>query len=227
MNNKNQLTPIERVIRIASVMMAIAVVGIFYACFRMQSGMLRTVIITVCIADVLLALLFLVSFISAKHQLENKKNLFLYEKRGDISVDELDFERVRAKTLDYMTLFKRGPKLYVGEMFADRPWTVEEMKTLLCYELLYELSAKGNVEACKTFLGYGDECAKIFSTYLTENRDFDFCAKIVDFFREYKENGETAQAFSEYICSQKQHIEAQMLTYAKKNIEKFLTGFKL
>ncbi len=224
MKNKDKLTPTERLIRIGSVMVALAIVGICFAIARVEDVIIKIAIISLSGMLIFIGGLCIASVAYLKYHETHKKNYILYDKKikADIPLEQVNFELVRGKVIDYMSVFRRGKQLYVGELFVDTPWTIEGMKTLVCYELLYELAQKKDIAGCKTFLGYGAECSGIFSKYLMENRDFDLSANVAKFFTEYAQNKDAAGEFCEYIETQKGHIEKRVVEYVKANPEKFM-----
>lgn len=211
-------------VRIACVLFAVSVIAICFGVARVESMPVRIAIFVSATFMILLGALFVYAAIYSKYSKTHKKNYFLYDKKrkGDRELSELDFELVRAKVIDYMSLFKHGKRLYVGEMFTDTPWTVEAMKPLLCYELLYELSGSNSIESCKMFLGYGAECSAIFSKHLMETGDYELSESVAKFFADFSGDRETAERFSEYMASKKSYIESKVIEYTKKNIDKFM-----
>lgn len=211
-------------VRIACVLFAVAVVAICFGAVRVESIPVRIAIFTGAIFFILLGALFAFAAWYSKYSKTHKKNYFLYDKKrkGDRDLGELDFEYIRAKIIDYMSLFMHGKRLYVGEMFVNTPWTVEAMKPLLCYELLYELSVKGSTEDCRMFLGYGAECSAIFSKHLMEVGDFELSGQVAQFFADFTGDTEAAEKFSEYMISKKKYIEEKVIEYTRKNIDKFM-----
>lgn len=224
MKNKEKIRPTEKLVRVGSVMIALAIAGICFAIARVDEFIIKIVIFGVSGMLIFFGGLFIASVAYLKHHETHKKNYILYDKKtkADISPEQVTFELVRGKVLDYMSVFKRGNKLYVGELFVDTLWSIEGMKTLVCYELLYELAAKRDIAGCKNFLGYGAECSGIFSKYLMENRDFDLSASVAKYFTEYTYNKDSAKDFCEYIDTQKAHIEKRVVEFVKKNPEKFM-----
>ena len=223
MDNKNKLTPTERIVRMASVILAISVVGIIFALVRVDSIPYKIVVLVVSAVAAGFALLLILSVIYAKNAEKHKRNYFIYDKKQkkNLPVESITLELVRSRVLDYMMMFRRGRKLYVGEMFAKTPEQFVTIKPLLCYELLYELSEGKNTNACKIFLGYGEECSGIFSTHLMQTHDFELCEKLTAFFSRYGRGEDVSEDFYKYICEQKAHIESAMISYTKSNIEKF------
>ncbi len=224
MKNKNKLSPTERLVRVASVMIALAIVGICLAIARVEELIFKTVIFAVSGLLLFLGGMFIASIAYLKYHETHKRNYILYDKKikADMPIEKVDFELIRGKVLDYMSVFRRGKKLYVGELFVDTPWTIEGMKTLVCYELLYELASRKDIVGCQSFLGYGSECSGIFSRYLTENKDFDLSSNVAKYFTEYVQNKDAAKDFCEYIDTQKAHIEKRVVAFVKENPEKFM-----
>lgn len=223
MDNKNNLTPSERIIRIASVMLAISVAGIIFALVRVESVPLRIAILIAAGASSTFALLLILLVIYTKSAEKHKRNYFLYDRKQkrEMPVESITFELVRSRVLDYMMMFKRGKRLYVGELFEKTPEQLVAIKPLLCYELLYELSESKDVGACKIFLGYGSECLKIFSDHLMNIRDFELCEKLTEFFSKFGGGEDVSGDFCEYISEQRSHIQSSMMSYTRDNIEKF------
>lgn len=220
----NKLNPTEKLVRIGSVMVALAIVGVCFAMARVEDIIIKIAIIAFSGVLIFIGGLFIASVAYLRHHETHKKNYILYDKKtkADISLEQVQFELVRGKVLDYMSVFRRGKQLYVGELFMDTPWTIQGMKTLVCYELLYELATKKDITGCKNFLGYGSECSGIFSKYLMENKDFDLSANVAKYFAEYAQNKDAAKDFCEYIDTQKAHIEKRVVEFVKANPEKFM-----
>lgn len=211
-------------VRIGCVALAIAIIAICFGAVRVESITAKIMIFSVAFVLILFGGLFLFAAIYSKYNKTHKRNFLLYDKRlkGDKPLSELDFEYIRAKVIDYMSLFKRGKKLYVGELFEDTPWTLQAMKPLLCYELLYELSGENSIDGCKTFLSYGAECAAVFSKHLMEIGDFELSENVAGFFSNFHGENETVEKFSQYMVSKKSYIEEKVVEYTKKNIDKFV-----
>ena len=223
MKNKNKLTPTERLVRISSVMLALAIIGVCYGIARVEDASLKIGIFATSGVTAGIAVIFITSAAYLSYRKTHKRNFFLYDKRSraDRPVSELDFEYIREKVIEYMSIFKHGKRLYVGEIFIDTPWSVKEMKPLMCYELLYELSADG-LDACRTFLGYGMECSRIFSEHLLQSGDVAMAADIANFFSDYARDNDVAKEFLQYVSSKKEHIEKRVVEYTKNNIDKFV-----
>ena len=154
---------------------------------------------------------------------KNRKNFFLYDRKtkADMPLSALTFSEVRHRLLDFMSIFKRRGKLYVGDLFDENPHITENFKPLFCYEILYELAIEDGAMDARSFLGFGGECADIFTKYLRQTEDYELATAIRTYIFDYSEENDNTKGFKEYIKSKKEHIESKMLGYAKKNIEKF------
>ena len=215
---------VSKLIRIASVMIAIAIVGICFAYTKLDGTGIGQ--IAVYAVSALLALLgAFVIFVMAygTHLDKHRNNLFLYDKKTkkDIPVSELTVERIRERLVMQMAVFKRGGKLYVGDLFESRVITVPEaIKTLFCYELLCEIADEKGADP-SVFLSFGAECADIFTKYLGANDDHELALKIKGYFFAYADDKSVAEEFCEFVKSKKEHLQQSMLDFTVKNIEKF------
>ncbi len=230
-NNKNTQEQKEaakvaagKLVRIASVMIAVAIVGICFAYTKLEgTGIGQIAMYTI---SALLALFgaFIIFVMAYGTYLDkHRNNLFLYDKKTkkDIPVNELTVDRIRERLVMQMAFFKRGGKLYVGDLFENRVIMVPEaIKPLFCYELLCEIADEKGANA-SVFLSFGAECAEIFTKYLGENGDHELALKIKGYFFAYADNKEIVGEFCEYIKSKKDYIQQNMLEYTVKNIEKF------
>lgn len=215
---------VSKLIRIASVMIAIAIVGICFAYTKLDGTGIGQ--IAVYAVSALLALLgAFIIFVMAygTHLDKHRNNLFLYDKKTkkDIPVSELTVERIRERLVMQMAVFKRGGKLYVGDLFESRVITVPEaIKTLFCYELLCEIADEKGADP-SVFLSFGAECADIFTKYLGANNDHELALKIKGYFFAYADDKSVAEEFCEFVKSKKEHLQQSMLDFTVKNIEKF------
>ncbi len=212
-----------KLIKIASVGVAGAIVLACYAYTKIEEVLLQTVLFGVASLIAVISGIMIIGTVSLGREQKARRNFFLYDRRNkkEIEVGDLTLDRVRERSREFMGIFKRGGKLYVGELFDDNPHIPEHFKPLFCYEILCELaSGEGGVDA-KTFLSFGRECADIFSKYLRENRDYELAVGINGFICDYSPENNNSESFTEYLKTQKEHIERQMLSYAVENIEKF------
>ncbi|MBQ7357779.1 MAG: DUF202 domain-containing protein [Clostridia bacterium] len=223
MSNNNKISPEAKMVRIASVLIALAIIAICFGIARVEDTATKIIVFAAAAGLLFIGAIFVIVVVYAKYAQTHKRNYFLYDKKkkGDRPSSELNFEFIRGKVVDYMAMFKRGKKLYVGEIFMDTPWSIKAMKPLMCYELLYELSADG-LDACRTFLGYGMECSRMFSEQLMQSGDASMAADIANFFSDYARDKGVAKEFLQYVSSKKEHIEKRVVEYTKNNIDKFV-----
>ncbi len=215
---------VSKLIRIASVMIAIAIVGICFAYTKLDGtgiGQIAMYAVSVLLALLGAFIIFVMAY--GTHLDKHRNNLFLYDKKTkkDIPVNELTVERIRERLVMQMAVFKRGGKLYVGDLFENRVIMVPEaIKTLFCYELLCEIADEKGADP-SVFLSFGAECADIFTKYLGENGDHELALKIKGYFFAYTDDKTVAKEFCEYIKSKKEYLQQNMLDFTVKNIEKF------
>lgn len=212
-----------KIVKIASVGIALAIVLACYAYTRVEDAITQTVLYGVASLISTFAGIFIIGAVSLGRAEKNRRNFFLYDRRkkADIAVSELTVATVRERLLEFMAIFKRRGKLYIGELFDDNPHIPEVFKPLFCYEILYELAlGDGSIDA-STFLGFGNECADIFTKYLRENGDYELAVGIRGYICDYSKHNDNSESFREYLKHKKTHIETKMLGYAVKNIEKF------
>lgn len=212
-----------KIAKIASVVIAGAIILACYAYTQIDDAAIQMILYSIASLVSTVAVLFIFGAVSIGRTQKNRKNFFLYDrkKKVDIAPSELSVATVRERLLDFMSIFKRHGKLYVGDLFDERARIPEHFKPLFCYEILYEIAIEdGGIDA-KAFLSFGSECAEIFSKYLRENEDYELATKIRSFVFDYSKENDNSDSFKEYISAKKAHIEAGMLGYAKRNIEKF------
>lgn len=224
MKKNNGLNPAERIVRFASVIMAISIIGICFAVARVESIVSKVMIIAVSAFAFLIGAVFMISMAYLKYRETHKHNLFLYDKttKKDISVQELNFVKIRQGIVEYMAIFRQGKKLYVADLFEDTPFSLEKMKPLICYELLYELLIQNDLQSYSNFLRFGGECSKVFGRYLGEAGDGIFASEIATFFIEFSNDPDTAKKFADFIILKKDDIENKIVSYAKNNINDFV-----
>ena len=212
-----------KLIKIASVGVAGAIVLACYSYTQIEDAILQTVLYGAASLVAVVSGLIILGTVSLGREMGSGRNFFLYDHRQkkDIAVKDLTLDRVRTKLREFMSVFKHKGKLYVGELFDDNPHIPEHFKPLFCYEILCELaSGDGGVDA-NAFLGFGRECADIFSKYLRENRDYELATALNGFFCDYSPENNNSESFRQYLKTQKEHIEEKMLSYTVENIEKF------
>lgn len=212
-----------KLIKIASVGIAGAIVLACYAYTRVEDTLTQTVLFGTSSLISTVAGILIIGMLSLGRAERNRKNFFLYDrkKKTDIPLSSLTFIEVRRRLTDFMAIFKRRGKLYIGDLFEENPHIPESFKTLFCYEILYELAIEEGGINARTFLSFGGECADIFSKYLRENGDYELANGIRGFICDYSEENDNSVDFRDYIRAKKEYIEAKMLGYTKQNIDKF------
>ena len=230
-NNKNTQEQREaskiatgKIVRIASVMIAVAIIGICFAYTKLDGtgiGQIAMYVISALSAFFGAFIIFIMAY--GTYLEKHRGNFFLYDKKKkiNISIEELTIERVRERLILHMSIFKRNGKLYVGDLFDSKQLLIPEViKPLFCYELLCEIADDNGANA-SAFLSFGAECAEVFSKYLGKSGDYELALKIKQYFFSHSEEQDVSADFREYVISQREHIENQMLNYTKENIEKF------
>ena len=161
---------------------------------------------------------------SAKKFAKQKHNYFLYDRKTkkEIDVDSLTFADIRIKVQKYMSLFKRGRKLYVGDLFNSDINIPSAIRTLFCYELLYEIS-EGSVDnqKAKRFLSFGNECAGIFYSYLAAAGELQLAEKLRIYFKEHSDGEDAAEKLQRFLDANKPYLEAAIVKYTKNHISEF------
>ena len=211
-----------KIIKVASVMIAIAIVSACYGYTKADSDASRTVAYGIAWGLSIVGAFLIFTTLSAMRSLKNRRNFFLYDKKkkANISPAELTFDTVRKKICDFMSIFKHRGKLYVGDILSDSATVPEHFKPLFCYELLYELATDEGLDA-RIFLSFGNECADVFSKYLRMNEDYDLATNINLYISDISSGNGRVAEFKSYMSSQCDHIREKMLKYAVDNIEKF------
>ena len=221
-NRENLHDAALKLIKVASVLIAIAIVTVCYGYTKVDNDLTRTVVYSVGWGLGIVGLFIIFTTLSAMRTLKNRKNFFLYDKkkRSDISPAELTFDTVRQKICEFMSVFKHRGKLYIGDMLGDGATVPEHFKPLFCYELLYELSLGEGLDA-RVFLSFGNECANVFAKYLRQNEDYELATSVYTYIVDFSSGNGRVAEFKSYMSSQGDHIRRKMLQYAVDNIEKF------
>ncbi len=210
------------IIKIASVGIAIAIVLACYSYTKVEDAFSQMMLYILASLICAVATIFIMGAVALGRAEKNRRNFFLYDrkKKADIPVSSLTVKHIREKLLEFMSIFKRRGKLYVGDLFDENPNIPEHFKPLFCYEILYELATDDGMDAT-AFLSFGGECADVFSKYLRENGDYELATKLRGFMLDYSSENNNTESFKQYIKAKKEHISEKMLGYAVKNIEKF------
>ncbi len=211
-----------RIIEVASVGIAGAIILACYAYTRVDGSLLQTVLYVFASLISTISGLFIAGAVIIGRAEKNRHNFFLYDrkKKADIPVSALTIKEIRERLLQFIAIFKKRGKLYIGELFDENPNIPEQFKPLFCYEFLYEIAIDDGMDAT-AFLKFGDECAEIFAKYLRENDDHELASNLKKFISDFSKENNNSEKFKDYIKAHKEHIENKMLGYTVKNIEKF------
>ena len=211
-----------KMIKTASVVIAVAIVLACYAYTQLDNVMMQMTIYIVSSFISTVAGLFIFGALALGREAKNRHNFFLYERKSktDIPVSSLTVKRIREKLLEFMSIFKRRGKLYIGDLFDENPSIPEHFKPLFCYEILYEIATDDGINA-SAFLSFGGECADIFTKYLRWNEDYELANKLRVFITDFSAEQNNSASFKAYIQTKKEYIEEKMLSYTVKNIDKF------
>ena len=218
-----QFEAMMKTVKISSIGVAAAIIIACFAFTQIEDLIFCTVLYGVSALVGTVSMMFIFGSISLWRAEKNRRNFFLYDKKAkkDMPISALSFDEVRRRLVEFMSIFKRRGKIYLGDLFIDTPHIPEQFKTLFCYEILYEVALGDGSLPPEVFLGYGDECADIISDHLRRNGDYELAAAVSGYVKEYSEEKGNANSFMEYIRNKKKHIEEKMLGYAVDNIEKF------
>ena len=210
------------IVKVASVAIAIAIIIACYSYTKVPDEITQMALYVVSSIVLGIATLFIMGAISLGRAEKNRRNFFLYDRKNkaDIPISSLTTQQVRDKLVDFMSIFKRGGKLYIADLFDENPNIPEHFKPLFCYEILYELASGEGMDA-GAFLRFGSECADVFSKYLRENEDYELANKLRTFILDHSRENDNTESFKDYLKTKKEHISEKMLGYAVRNIEKF------
>ena len=229
MDNENKELAAEKrrearikIIKFASVIIGGAIVLACYSFTKVEDSFLQMMLYGLSALMCSFSSILIMGAVAIGNFEKNRHNFFLYDKKkkADIPVSSLTVENIREKLHAFMSIFKRRGKLYVGDLFDDNPNIPDCFKPLFCYEILYELATNDGIDAV-AFLGFGSECADIFTRYLRENEDYELANTLLGFVSEFSAENNNSESFKEYLKTKKTHIEEKMLGYTVKNIEKF------
>ncbi len=213
---------IIKINKIAAVLIAVAIVAACFAFTKVSSEVVQMIIYWISTGLCVMASVLFVISISVKKAQKSRHNFFLYDPKKKIEVDvkDLSFDTARQRTCEFMSIFKRRGKLYVGDLLGESSTVPEHFKPLFCYELLYELAIDDGIDT-ELFLSLGGECASVFAKYLRQNEDYDLANNIYSFLVDFEKGNLRTAEFKEYIGSKGNHIQEKTMKYIADNIEKF------
>ena len=228
MDNKNNspLPPSDfsPLYKLAAVLLAVGFILFCLGFARVEAPFWRFAIISLGSILTFLGITFIFTINSAKKFAKQKHNYFLYDRKTkkDIDVDALTLSDIRAKVQKYMAFFKRGGKLYVGDLFNNDIKIPPAIRTLFCYELLYEISDGGaGVEKAKRFLSFGNECAGVFYAHLSAAGELQLAEKLRSYFNEHASGDDNSEKLHKFLDANKPYLEAAIIKYTKAHIDEF------
>lgn len=228
MNNNNQDNKHQRnydgIYKVCAVMAAVAIVLACFAVAKVEDVFLKIVLFGISGTLLFFSIVFIAAVAGAKKIAKGNFNYFLYDKktRQNASVEQLTFSETRKRIQKYMAMFKKGGKLFLGDLFDEKNNIPEAFHPLFCYELLYELSEDcENTERARIFLSFGKECADAFSKNLAYAGDTELSRKIQFYFAEYETGQNILSDFCRYISELRPHLEESVVKYTKEHINEF------
>ncbi len=228
MDNKNNssLPPqdFSPLYKIAAIILAAGLLTVCFAIVKIEMPILRFIVLSIGSTLSFLGITFIFVIRSAKKFTKQKHNYFLYDRKTkrDIDINSLTFSDIRIKIQKYMALFRRGKQLYVGDLFNSDIKIPPAIRTLFCYELLYEISEGGTgIEKAKRFLSFGNECAGVLYAHLASAGELQLAEKIRHYFNESATNDDTAEKFHRFLDANRQYLEASMVKFTKDHIDEF------
>ena len=154
-----------------------------------------------------------------------KANFFLYDKntKTNISVDELDFDKINKKMVYVMSkLTSSASKVWTenvfkgdNEIFADGD---ERFAPLVAYKILFDLSERANEGVWNLYLMADSALIASIASALELNGDVEL-AKAFTFLHENA--GGSYERTEKFLADNKKYIQAKMVKYVKANINEF------
>ena len=228
MDNKNNspLPPgdFAPLYKLAAVLLAAGFLVFCFAAVKIENSILKILLISVGSLLSFLGIMFFLAIRSAKKFAKQKHNYFLYDRKTkkDIDVEALTFSDVREKVQKYMSLFKRGKKLYVGDLFNSDIKIPSAIRTLFCYELLYEIAEdEAGTRTAQLFLSFGNECGGVFYSYLAAAGEIQLAEKLRSYFNEHSAGEDRSEKLHKFIDANKSYLEAAIMKFTKNHINEF------
>ena len=152
------------------------------------------------------------------------KNLFLYDtaENKNLDVEELDFDRINKRMGSFMGNISSGIRelwsenLFIGH---DDIWGgTEELKTLLAYKMLYDLSVVNKEALWGLYLAADGELIEAMADAISNNDGDELGMYIMKLQAGAEGSFEKSKKF---LDDNKNYIENKMFNFTKSNIEKF------
>lgn len=224
--NKPQTIPADfgPIYKFCAILFAIAIVLSVFTYKKVQEPVFQIALFTLSGMILSFAIYLLKTAQKAKKFTDRRVNYFLYDKKlnGEKNIDSLTFDEVRQKIQKYMSLFRRGKKLYLGDLFDENIKIPQAFRPLFCFELLYSMSEdKDQNNRAKLFLSFGVECAGAFYAHLSKAGECDLADDIKGFFSDFAAGKQNEKEFLDYLRSKKQYIEESVFKYLREHINEF------
>ncbi len=227
-NNENKPNALKAdfspLYKFCAVLIAIAIVLSAFTYKKVEGLILQLALFTLSGLLMSFGIFLLITAYKAKKLSERNVNYFLYDRKldGDRNIDTLTFPEIRVKIQKYMGMFKRGKKLYLGDLFDERINIPKAYRPLFCFELLYEMSDDKNPEGrIKMFLSFGVECAGVFYAHLSSAGESQLAEDLKQFFSDFAQGKNNTEEFSLYLKSKKEYIESSVIRYLREHINEF------
>lgn len=223
-NNHSLAADFSPLYKFCAVLIAIAIVLAAFTYTKVEGVVIQLSLFSLSGLLLTFSTFLLITARKAKKLSQRKVNYFLYDRKtdGERNVDTLTFDEIRIKIQKYMGMFKRGKRLYLGDLFDERVNIPKAFRPLFCFELLYEMSDDKNPHGrAKTFLSFGVECAGAFYAHLSSAGECQLAEDLKRFFEDYAEGKNNEEEFSLYLKSQKEHIQLSIVKYLKEHINEF------
>ena len=228
MDNKNNspLPPgdFAPLYKLAAVLIAAGFLVFCFAGVKIENFILQTVLFALGSLLSFVGILLILAIRSAKKFAKQKHNYILYDRKtkNDKDIDSLTLADIREKVQKYMSLFKRGKKLYVGDLFNNDIKVPPAIRTLFCYELLYEISeGEAGAQKAQLFLSFGKECGGVFYAYLSAAGEVQLAEKLRTYFNNHSAGEDSSEKLHRFLGTNKSYIEAAMMNFTKNHINEF------
>ena len=227
-NNLNEIPKEElekiarRISNFGAILIAVAFVGVCFAIAKIDDLIIKIIVSAISAIIGVVGIFIMVLVAIGSREAGRQNNFFLYnkKKKENMDISELTVKEVRDRLVSYMDSYKHRGRLYIGDLFDERMQIPDQFKPLFCYELLCEIGDNNGADA-ETFLSFGQECADIFSKYLSQNGDYELASKVKGYILDFSSGKKNTEEFKSFISSQKASLEEKMLKYTVSNIKKF------
>ena len=210
-----------RVLRTAVLLLLLAGLLVLLALLKVSNTVLRIGLLVLAAIPLIGSLLCFYVLWLANSAKQTQRNFFLYDpkRKCNRSVEELDADEVMGRTLQYMSMFRRGRQLYIASLFDEAGGAPEVFKPLFCYQLFALLILCDERERWDAFLACGKELADTFDRYLTEQEDEELCRRLQTAVACYPEEG--FEAFREYLLPKRALFSERIMNYVRQHIREF------